>query len=86
MKILLGEDDKRLGARLKDDLKRRGYAVDVTDSGIDAEHLGMEWPYDAAILDLGLPQRSGLEVLCNWRRQGIALPVLILTAREASGR
>ena len=86
MKILLAEDDKRLSARLKDDLKRRGYAVDVADNGIDAEHLGTEWPYDAAILDLGLPRRSGLEVLRNWRRQGNALPVLILTAREASGR
>ncbi|HQY69379.1 MAG TPA: response regulator transcription factor [Pseudomonadales bacterium] len=83
MKILLAEDDKRLSERLRTDLKRRGYAVDVADNGIDAEHLGTEWPYDAAILDLGLPQRPGLEVLRNWRRQGIALPVLILTARDA---
>jgi DNA-binding response OmpR family regulator len=83
LKILLAEDDKRLSARLKADLNRRGYAVDVADNGIDAEHLGTEWPYDAAILDLGLPQRSGLEVLRNWRQQGNALPVLILTARDA---
>ena len=83
MKILIVEDDPSLCSRLKNDLGRRGYAVDVADNGIDAEHLGMEWPYDAVILDLGLPQRSGIEVLRNWRAQGNAVPVLILTARDA---
>ena len=81
MKILLVEDDVGLSARLRSDLSRRGYAVDVADNGVDAEHLGMEWPYDAVILDLGLPQRSGLDVLRNWRSRGNAVPVLILTAR-----
>ena len=83
MKILLVEDETRLRSRLTDDLSRRGYAVDVADNGVDAEHLGTEWPYDAVILDLGLPQRSGLEVLRNWRKQGNSVPVLILTARGA---
>jgi len=83
LKILLVEDDTLLCSRLKDDLSRRGYAVDVADNGVDAEHLGTEWPYDAVILDLGLPQRSGLEVLRNWRTQGNSVPVLILTARDA---
>jgi two-component system, OmpR family, response regulator len=83
VKILLVEDDTRLCARLRDDLGRRGYAVDVAHNGIDAEHLGTEWSYDAVILDLGLPQRSGLEVLRNWRSQGNGVPVLILTARDA---
>ncbi len=83
MKILLAEDDTRLCSRLRDDLSRRGYAVDVAENGVDAEHLGMEWPYDAVVLDLGLPQRSGLDVLRHWRTRGNAVPVLILTARDA---
>lgn len=83
MKILLVEDDSQLCGRLRDDLARRGYAVDVANNGVDAEHLGSEWPYDAVILDLGLPRRSGLDVLRNWRAQGKAVPVLILTARDA---
>ena len=83
MKILLVEDDAALSSRLREDLTRRGYAVDVAANGVDAEHLGNEWPYDAVILDLGLPQLSGLEVLKSWRKQGHALPVLILTARDA---
>lgn len=83
MKILLAEDDIGLCSRLRRDLSRRGYAVDVAQNGVDAEHLGTEWHYDAVILDLGLPQRSGLDVLKNWRKQGNAVPVLILTARDA---
>ncbi len=83
MKILLVEDDARLSSRLVDDLSRKGYAVDVAANGVDAEHLGTEWPYDAVILDLGLPHRSGLDVLRNWRARGNAVPVLILTARDA---
>src|SRR5450631_765026 len=83
MRILLVEDDIRLCSRLRDDLSRRGYAVDVANNGVDAEHLGTEWPFDAVILDLGLPQRSGLDVLRNWRSRGNAVPVLILTARDA---
>src|SRR6185436_7161228 len=53
------------------------------DNGVDAEHLGTEWPYDAVVLDLGLPQRPGLDVLRNWRARGNAVPVLVLTARDA---
>jgi DNA-binding response OmpR family regulator len=83
LNILLVEDDSALCLRLSDDLSRRGYAVDVADNGIDAERLGTERPYDAVILDLGLPLRSGLEVLRNWRTRGNAVPVLILTARGA---
>jgi len=83
MRILLVEDDVRLCSRLRDDLGRRGYAVDVADNGVDAQHLGAEEPYDAVILDLGLPQRCGLDVLRNWRARGNAVPVLILTARDA---
>ncbi len=83
MRILLVEDDALLCSRLKNDLTGKGYAVDLADNGIDAEHLGWEQPYDAVVLDLGLPKRSGLEVLRNWRARGNAVPVLILTARDA---
>lgn len=83
MRILLAEDDARLSERIKQDLVQRGYAVDVTDNGIDAEYHGAEGSYDAVILDLGLPQRSGLQVLRNWREKGNPVPVLILTARDA---
>ena len=83
MKILLVEDDASLSARLKEDLDRRGYAVDLADNAVDAEHLGREWPYDAVILDLGLVGSSGLDVLKRWRKAGHTVPVLILTARDA---
>ena len=83
MRILLVEDDPLLRERIREDLVRRGYAVDVADNGVDAEYHGNEDTCDAVILDLGLPQRSGLEVLRNWRKRGNAVPVLILTARDA---
>jgi len=83
MRLLLAEDDQALVAGLKKDLQAAGYAVDVADNGIDAEYLGCESIYDVAILDLGLPQRSGMQVLQNWRRKGNALPVIVLTARNA---
>ncbi len=83
MRLLLAEDDQTLGPRLKQDLKRAGYTIDLVDNGIDAEFQGKEGGYDAVILDLGLPERPGLEVLANWRSQNIKTPVIILTARDA---
>lgn len=82
MRLLLVEDDKTLIQSLKKSLKEAGYAVDVAENGIDAEFLGNENIYDIAILDLGLPQRSGLEVLTNWRQAQNNLPVIVLTARD----
>ena len=64
-------------------LTAAGYAVDVATNGVEAEFLGNEAIYDVAVLDLGLPQRNGIEVLQNWRTAGNALPVIILTARNA---
>jgi DNA-binding response OmpR family regulator len=83
MRLLLAEDDQDLVAILKKDLQRAGYAVDVADNGVDAEYLGNEMIYDVAVLDLGLPQRNGIEVLKNWRTTGNHLPVIVLTARSA---
>ncbi len=82
MRLLLAEDDRELAARLKRFLHRQGFAVDHFDNGVDTEFYAGETPYDAIVLDLGLPQRPGLEVLANWRNAGLKTPVLILTARD----
>jgi len=68
---------------LKKDLGHAGFAVDLADNGVDGEFMGDEEPYDAVVLDLGLPKRPGLEVLQNWRKRGNRVPVIILTARDA---
>ncbi|MCV6591039.1 MAG: response regulator transcription factor [Marinobacterium sp.] len=83
MRILLVEDDPVLGPDLRTELVRAGYAVDLADNGIDGEAMGYEDIYDLVVLDLGLPQRPGLEVLRNWRKRKNNIPVLVLTARSA---
>ncbi len=83
MRLLLVEDDRLLAKSLQTDLERQGFAVDLADNGVDAEFMGDQEPYDVVILDLGLPERSGLEVLGNWRQKKNRVPVLILTARDA---
>ncbi|MFQ5509043.1 MAG: response regulator transcription factor [Leptospirillia bacterium] len=81
MRVLVVEDDAHLLNALKHDLSEAGYAVDGASNGATAEILGDQFPYDAVVLDLGLPGRAGLDVLKNWRRRGNELPVIILTAR-----
>ena len=83
MRLLLVEDDANLVTILRKDLEAAGFAVDIADNGIDAEFMGNEGVYDIIVLDLGLPKRSGLEVLKNWRTKHNAVPVLVLTARDA---
>ena len=83
MRLLLVEDDTALVQSLKKDLQQAGYAVDVADNGVDAEFLGQENIYDVVVLDLGLPRRSGMEVLQHWRAAGNSTPVIVLTARDA---
>ena len=83
MRLLLVEDDALLSGRLRIDLERAGFAVDVAADGVDAEFMGTSEPYAAVVLDLGLPGRSGLDVLRRWRAAGNSVPVLILTARDA---
>ena len=82
MRILLVEDDPDLSRQLKLALGDAGYAVDHAADGEEAHYLGEAEPYDAVILDLGLPKIDGVSVLERWRRENIAMPVLILTARD----
>lgn len=81
MRLLLVEDDFLLSKQLRGSLTNAGYAVDLSTDGLDAEAMGDIEPYDIIILDLGLPKRSGLDVLKNWRKRGNRIPVIILTAR-----
>lgn len=83
MRILLVEDEAVLAAQIHASLVSAGYAVDTAADGIDAWHLGAEEPYDAVVLDLGLPGLDGLSVLRRWRAAQVNLPVLILTARDS---
>jgi two-component system, OmpR family, response regulator len=83
MRILVVEDDAVLSEHLKKDIARAGFAVDTADNGVDGEFMGNEDPYDAVVLDLGLPRCPGLKVLENWRKRGNRVPVIILTARDA---
>ena len=83
MRLLLVEDDRALADGIATDLRQAGFAVDIAGDGIDAEHLGRVQEYDAVILGLGLPGKPGLEVLRSWRDSGLAMPVLILTARDS---
>ncbi len=82
MKLLLAEDDVELTEYLMHNLKSSGYVVEWANNGIDTEFLALEEDFDGIILDLGLPQKPGLEVLRCWREQELKTPVLILTARD----
>ncbi len=83
MRLLLVEDDPQLAQSLKAFLSKNGFVVDHAGNGEEGEAMGDSLQYDAVILDLGLPRRSGLQVLANWRRNKNRVPVLILTARDA---
>jgi two-component system OmpR family response regulator len=82
MRILVVEDDTNLNRQLKEALTENGYAVDSAFDGEEGHYLGDTEPYDAVILDIGLPQMDGLSVLEEWRRAGKTMPVLLLTARD----
>lgn len=82
MRILVVEDDRQVARQIETALRQAGYVADVAYDGEEGHFLGDTEPYDAAILDLGLPVLDGLKVLERWRRDGRRLPVLILTARD----
>ncbi|MDX2309041.1 MAG: response regulator transcription factor [Hyphomicrobium sp.] len=81
MRILLVEDDDEIARRLVTGLTPAGFTVERVDNGADGHAMGMDEDYAAAVLDLGLPQMQGVDVLKRWRAAGRTLPVLILTAR-----
>lgn len=83
MKILIVEDDVLLQAGLTQALSSQGYAVDGAASAAEADALLHSAQYSLIVLDLGLPDRDGSDLLRQWRRSGVDLPVLILTARDA---
>jgi DNA-binding response OmpR family regulator len=83
IRILVIEDDHDLAQRLQRGLEQAGFAVDCADTGEAGWELGRDEAYDAAVLDLGLPDLPGLAVLKRWRAAGRNHPVLILTARAA---
>lgn len=82
MRLLVVEDDKDLNRQIVTALENAGYAVDKAFDGEEGSYLGETEPYDAVILDLGLPKQDGVSVLQAWRAAGRAMPVLILTARD----
>ncbi|MDO9242770.1 MAG: response regulator, partial [Rhodocyclaceae bacterium] len=85
MRILLAEDDPQLGDGLTVGLRQDGYAVDWVKDGIAADLALKSESFDLLVLDLGLPRLAGMEVLARLRGRGQSLPVLILTARDATG-
>ena len=85
MRLLLAEDDPQLGDGLTVGLRQDGYAVDWVKDGVAADLALKTESYDLLVLDLGLPRLTGMEVLVRLRGRGQTLPVLILTARDATG-
>lgn len=83
MRVLVVEDEPDLGRQLGERLRHEGYAVDLARDGEEGQFLGETEPYDAIVLDLGLPKVDGLTVLRAWRKRDVTAPVIILTARGA---
>ena len=81
MRVLIVEDDPQLGEALATGLRQRGDVVDWLPDGSQADTALQGQPYDAVVLDLGLPRVDGLTLLRRWREAGLALPILVLTAR-----
>ncbi len=82
MRLLVVEDDKDLNRQIVRALEQSGYAVDRAFDGEEGWHLGETEPYDAVVLDIGLPKKDGVTILEEWRAAGRDMPVLILTARD----
>jgi DNA-binding response OmpR family regulator len=85
MKILIVEDERRVGRFIERALQEQAYTARLVETCADARDALAESPYDAIVLDLGLPDGDGLELLREWRASGFNEPVLILSARDAVG-
>ena len=81
MRLLIIEDEPNIREQLQQYLQQQGYAVDTAEDGRSGLFMGTEYPFDLAIVDLGLPKISGIDVIQQWREQGKTFPILILTAR-----
>ena len=82
MRLLVVEDDPDLNRQLVAALQEAGYAVDSSADGEDGAYMGETEPYDAVVLDIGLPKKDGLTIIEEWREAGRTMPVLLLTARD----
>ncbi|GBU17321.1 MULTISPECIES: response regulator transcription factor [Methylobacterium] len=82
MRLLVVEDDRDINRQVVAALEEAGYVADKAFDGEEGGYLGENEPYDAIILDMGLPKADGVSVLQKWRRAGIKTPVIILTARD----
>lgn len=81
MRVLIVEDEHSLREQICERFRDNGHAVDTAADGLEGEYLGNEYPVDVAIVDLGLPEKSGIEVIRGWREAGRTFPVVVLTAR-----
>lgn len=81
MRVLLIEDDENLRNTLIKRFEETGYVVDAADNGEDGLYKGQEYPADVAVIDLGLPRISGMEVIQTLRKDGVEFPIIVLTAR-----
>ena len=82
MRILVVEDELVIGEQIKKFLADKGFAVDTVSTGSDGYFLAKEYPVDAAIIDIGLPDFSGVELIKRLRKENVSIPILILTARS----
>ena len=82
MRVLVVEDEKKLAQFIRRALREDGYAVDLTHDGEEGAHLALTEEYDVVVLDLLLPRRDGLSILRDLRKKNVAVPVLVLTARD----
>lgn len=83
MRLLLVEDDPMIGASVQSGLRQEGYSVDWVRDGAAAELALASGVHELVLLDLGLPRKTGLDLLAGWRRNGLVLPVLVITARDS---
>jgi two-component system response regulator PhoP len=79
--MLIVEDDRQLREQLGASFRDAGWAVELAPDGSEGRYYGIEYPFDVAIIDLGLPDLSGIDLIREWRAAGRIFPVLILTAR-----
>jgi len=83
MRLLIIEDDIQLAHVMKEGLTKRGFTVDIANTGIDGEEKALVNGYDAILLDLNLPDKDGLDILTFLREQGLQTPIVIISARHA---